>query len=85
VADDILDVTADPEEIGKPVGRDMALLRPNSVHERGMSASEARLKRLIAEAIESIPGCPGEDRLRTLIHAEAKTFMDLALLRAAAA
>ncbi|MEM1091167.1 MAG: polyprenyl synthetase family protein [Pseudomonadota bacterium] len=85
VADDILDVTADPEEIGKPIGRDSDLHRPNSVLERGMSASEERLKRLVTEAMDSIPTCPGEEKLRGLIEVEARAFIDHALMRSAAA
>ncbi|MEM9530206.1 MAG: polyprenyl synthetase family protein [Pseudomonadota bacterium] len=85
VADDILDVSADPEEIGKPIGQDQELHRPNSVLERGMDASEARLKRLITEALDSIPPCPGEQPLKDLIAAEAKVFINHALMRSAAA
>ncbi len=85
VADDILDLTADAEEIGKPVGRDAALKRPNAALEYGMSAAEAHLKAFVAEAIAAIPPCPGEHRLRELIAHEAQAFMDYALLKAAAA
>lgn len=85
VADDILDVTADPEEIGKPIGQDTDLQRPNSVLQRGMSASEDRLKRLVSEAMDAIPHCPGEVPLRAQIEVEARTFIDHALLRSAAA
>ena len=85
VADDILDTTADPERIGKPVGQDTALSRPNSVLERGMRASEARLKGLVAQAIDAIPSCKGEHALRELMQVEARHFMDLALMRSAAA
>ena len=35
VADDLLDVNGDPQAIGKPVGRDAALLRPSAVRELG--------------------------------------------------
>ncbi|MFK7957831.1 MAG: polyprenyl synthetase family protein [Lysobacterales bacterium] len=85
VADDILDVTADPEEIGKPIGQDSDLHRPNSVLERGMTASEDRLKRLVSEAMDAIPSCPGEVPLRALIEVEARAFIDHALMRSAAA
>lgn len=85
VVDDILDVTADPDEIGKPVGQDSDLVRPNSVLERGMRESERHLENLLAEAAASIPACPGEVALREQIRLESEHFMDLALLRTAAA
>ncbi|MEO0577591.1 MAG: polyprenyl synthetase family protein [Pseudomonadota bacterium] len=85
VADDILDVSADPEEIGKPVGVDSANSRPNSVLVRGMSASERLLRERVAEAVEAIPACAGQAALKTLIAGEAQHFMALALHRSAAA
>ena len=85
VVDDILDVTADPEEIGKPVGQDSDLVRPNSVLERGIHESEKHLRHLLECAAASIPECPGEAELREQIRLESEHFMDLALLRTAAA
>ncbi len=85
VADDILDVTADPDEIGKPVGSDAAHLRPNSVLVRGMARSRQRLEALVAEAVAAIPRCPGEREMRVEIAAEARRFIELALHRSAAA
>jgi len=85
VVDDILDVTADPEEIGKPMGRDSDLVRPNSVLERGMQESETYLQGLLDDVAASIPSCPGEDALREQIRLESDRFMDMALLRIAAA
>ena len=85
VVDDILDVAADPDEIGKPVGKDSDLVRPNSVLERGMDESERYLQNLLEEAAASIPACPGESALREQIRLESQHFMDMALLRTAAA
>ena len=85
VVDDILDVTADPEEIGKPVGQDSDLVRPNSVLQRGMRESEAYLQGLLDDVAAAIPHCPGERQLREQIRLESDRFMDLALLRTSAA
>ncbi|MEM6638297.1 MAG: polyprenyl synthetase family protein [Pseudomonadota bacterium] len=85
VVDDILDVTADPEEIGKPVGQDSDLVRPNSVLQRGMRESEKYLEGLLENVASSIPACPGERELRQQIRHESDRFMDMALLRIAAA
>jgi geranylgeranyl diphosphate synthase type II len=85
VADDLLDVNGDPLTIGKPVGRDAALLRPSAVRELGADGASDRLRRLVAEAVDAVPPCPGERALRTLIAAEARQFIDHALNRRAAA
>ncbi|MEM7081596.1 MAG: polyprenyl synthetase family protein [Pseudomonadota bacterium] len=85
VADDILDVTANPDEIGKPVGRDAARLNPNSVLEMGMDASVLRLKKLIKAAVGSIPPCPGHEALHETIKIEATALMSAALTCHAAA
>ncbi|MEJ2577448.1 MAG: polyprenyl synthetase family protein, partial [Gammaproteobacteria bacterium] len=84
VADDVRDVTADPETLGKPVGQDEAHDRPSVVRELGLEASVARLKGLVEAAVESIPLCPGRDLLRLLILEEAKRFLPKGLDRRAA-
>ena len=85
VADDLLDRFGDPDVIGKPVGQDALLDRPNAVSEMGAKGAADLLKEMIEEAIESIPDCPGKRDLCQLIHEEAKRFMSLALSRRAAA
>jgi geranylgeranyl diphosphate synthase type II len=57
IADDIQDVTGDPFALGKPVGRDAALGRPNAASELGARGSRRLLERLLHEAIESLPPC----------------------------
>jgi geranylgeranyl diphosphate synthase type II len=64
VADDICDVTSDAATLGKPIGRDAALGRPNAVAELGMQQAEARLRQLVEASMERIPECPGADELR---------------------
>jgi geranylgeranyl diphosphate synthase type II len=84
VADDIRDVAGDPDELGKPVGRDAALGRCSAARELGLAGAIAHLDRLVAEAIESIPRCPGAAELRTLIQIESQRFLPKELARAAA-
>ena len=79
VADDILDVNGDAETMGKPVGRDLALDRPSAVRETGQAGSANRLRLLVEEALQSIPECPGQARLRETIALESEQFMQLAL------
>ena len=81
IADDIHDVSGDPGELGKPVGRDAHLGRPNAVNDLGMRGSRHLFDQLMQDALEAIPSCRREDELRawlreitsTLIHTQPKT------------
>jgi len=84
VADDIRDAAGNPEELGKPIGRDLALGRPSAAQELGLAGAIARLDELVAEAAESIPECDGVAGLRALIQIEAKRFLPASLVRRAA-
>jgi geranylgeranyl diphosphate synthase type II len=65
VADDIDDVAANAQQLGKPTGRDAALGRPNAVAQLGMESAQVRLQRLVDASIDAIPACPGAAELRT--------------------
>lgn len=67
LADDLLDVTGSPEEIGKPVGRDGALGRPNVAIQLGVSGTRRLLRELVLEAIEAVPACGHADELRAWV------------------
>jgi geranylgeranyl diphosphate synthase type II len=67
VADDLLDAFASSEEAGKPTMRDAALARPNAVAAFGVGGAISRLRRLIAEAADAVPDCPGSSVLRALV------------------
>lgn len=84
VADDIRDVTADPQELGKPVCQDALFDRPNAVHELGLTGAVKHLQKLIREGMQSIPDCPGAASLRALILAESSRFLPKELARRAA-
>lgn len=84
VADDLRDVAGDPDEIGKPVGRDAALGRRSAVTELGLEGALDRLDRLVAEAAASIPACEGSAELQTLILSESRRFLPKELARLAA-
>lgn len=75
VADDLRDVLCSADDIGKPVGQDKALGRPNMVTSLGVRGAACRLKELVQEAIDSIPDCPGQALLRSQMHAQASRFM----------
>jgi geranylgeranyl diphosphate synthase type II len=84
VADDLRDAVADPEESGKPVRVDEALLRPSAVAELGVEGAVGRLSALIQEAQDSIPECRGADSLRKLVAVQAKRLVPKALRESAA-
>jgi geranylgeranyl diphosphate synthase type II len=67
VADDLLDAVALPQDAGKPTLRDAALARPSAVIELGVEGAVARLRGLVAEAVEAVPECPGAQPLRALV------------------
>jgi geranylgeranyl diphosphate synthase type II len=84
VADDIHDVAGDENTMGKPTGQDAALGRPSAVHEFGIDGAVSRLRQLVAEAVESIPACPGRATLQTVIVSQAQRFLPKELHRYAA-
>ena len=71
VADDILDATASPELLGKPVGQDAALHRPSAVQALGLAGARERLEQLAAQAVQAVPRCSGQASLRSHIMSEA--------------
>jgi geranylgeranyl diphosphate synthase type II len=84
VADDLSDAVAEPDEFGKPIGRDLALGRPSATRELGVEGAMSRLEQLVARSIASIPACRGAGDLRALIMLEAKRLVPKSLARHAA-
>lgn len=81
VADDIRDVAADPDSLGKPAGQDALHGRPSSAAELGLSGAIQHFDQLIAAASASIPGCRGSAQLRTLVRLQAKRLVPVELAR----
>jgi geranylgeranyl diphosphate synthase type II len=75
VADDIRDVAAQPEWLGKPIGQDLALGRPSVALEKGMEAALAQFEGLVQDAIDAVPVCRGSSLLRALVRAEAERLV----------
>lgn len=75
VADDIRDVMCSEKDIGKPVGQDEALGRPNTVHELGVRGAARKLVELVEDAAESVPDCIGAIALKAQIRAQASRFL----------
>ncbi len=75
VADDIRDVAANPEWLGKPIGQDLALGRPSVALEKGMDAALQQFEGLVQQAIDAVPACRGAPLLRALVRAEAERLV----------
>jgi geranylgeranyl diphosphate synthase type II len=84
VADDLRDAAADEDEIGKPVGRDVALGRPSAVRELGIDGAMRHLDGLVRAAIAAIPPCENGGELRSLMLSEAKRLVPKKLAQSAA-
>jgi geranylgeranyl diphosphate synthase type II len=84
VADDICDVSASTEALGKPTGRDADLGRPNAVDRLGMCQARAHLQTLVSASIERMPRCPGADALQATLLAATEQLLDRRSARPAA-
>ena len=84
VADDLRDVAASAQEVGKPVGRDALLNRPSAAGELGIDGAIARLRGLVTGAIEAIPPCPGREQFAEVLMAESRRIMPKDLAQRAA-
>jgi geranylgeranyl diphosphate synthase type II len=80
VADDIRDVIASPEYLGKPIGRDIALGRPSVATDLGLDSAVRVFDRLVAAAADAIPDCRGAPMLRALVWAESERLVPKAML-----
>nr|WP_227754244.1 farnesyl diphosphate synthase [Stagnihabitans tardus] len=67
IADDILDVTGDPEKAGKKLGKDAAAGKATFVSLLGLDEARARAKSLVAEASDAL--APYGPKAATLIEA----------------
>jgi geranylgeranyl diphosphate synthase, type II len=86
VADDIRDVTADSDCLGKPAGQDHYLGRPSVVAERGLDAALAYFEELIDQASSALPPGPAAPVLQAMLRSEAERLLppDLRVARSAA-
>lgn len=82
VADDIRDVLANPEWLGKPIGRDVALGRPSIASEQGLPSALRQFQRLVTGAADAVPVCRGAPMLRALVRSEAERLVPKAMRQA---
>lgn len=79
VADDLKDALLSADQMGKPAGQDAANLRPSAVQTMGVSGAIAHMKDILGGAIASIPSCPGEAELASLVLAYARKMTDFSM------
>jgi geranylgeranyl diphosphate synthase type II len=84
VADDIRDAAGDADQLGKPVGKDVALDRPSAVRLYGLDGAIDRLEALARDAVAAVPPCPGATSLRAHILTETRRLLPKELARHAA-
>lgn len=84
VADDLRDMLGDASDLGKPVGRDAALGRPNAALACGVDGALARLRGLADAAVAAIPDGRGAAALGVLIQAEMHRLLPAKLAQKAA-
>jgi geranylgeranyl diphosphate synthase, type II len=75
VADDIRDVLADPQLLGKPVGQDLALGRPSAAIDLGLGGAIAHFEKLIDAAANSVPECATREAMRQLVRQESERLV----------
>jgi geranylgeranyl diphosphate synthase type II len=75
VADDIRDVMADPQLLGKPVGQDVALGRPSAAIDLGLAGAVAHFETLVSAAIDAVPDCASGDAMRQLVRQESERLV----------
>ncbi len=84
VADDIRDVLADAQMLGKPPGRDAELGRPSAAAELGLTGAVEHFDALIAGAINAVPPGPAAGQFSHLIQLEAQRLLPKELVGLAA-
>lgn len=75
IADDIQDVTGDPFALGKPVGCDAVLGRPNAAGELGVHGSKKLLERLLHDALDALPPCSAPDAVSAWVVDTARRLL----------
>jgi len=84
VADDIRDTIGTSDDLGKPIGQDAQLQRPNVVLEYGLGEAIVRLKKLIEEVVCSVPDCAHANQFEKILRDEANRFIPKEIGRYAA-
>lgn len=60
IADDLLNASATPAQLGKAVGTDAARGKTTAVSVYGLDGAQSRLDALVAQSLAALPGLPGD-------------------------
>jgi geranylgeranyl diphosphate synthase type II len=74
VADDIRDVMG-ADQLGKPVGQDVAHGRPSTAAELGLLGAVDYFRRLMQSAVDSVPACPSRSAMQQLVLYESERLL----------
>ncbi|HRD75122.1 MAG TPA: polyprenyl synthetase family protein [Hyphomicrobiaceae bacterium] len=75
IADDIRDACSTSAELGKPVGRDVALGRPSAIRNFGLEDAFKHLDGLVDSALSAVPACPGAAELKSIVRRQVRWFV----------
>jgi len=75
-ADDLRDLTGTAAALGKPVGRDAALGRPNLVGALGVEGARARLGELLDQAMAAVPAVAARSLVRGWVERLAARLLE---------
>lgn len=75
VADDIRDVLLHSDQLGKPAGQDAQHGRPSAAHDLGLADAIHLFRRLMQNAIDSVPDCPSRTAMRQIVLRESERLM----------
>jgi geranylgeranyl diphosphate synthase, type II len=75
VADDIRDTQSTAEEMGKPAQQDAINGRSNAVSIYGLEGAQKHFDKLLQKAMDSVPDCPGRERLCIEIDATSRRLV----------
>ncbi len=75
VADDIRDVMADPQLLGKPTGQDISLGRPSSAIDLGLAGAIEPFESRVDAASKAVPDGPSAEALRKLVRLESERLV----------
>lgn len=75
VADDIRDVVMQAGQLGKPAGQDVHHGRPSAATDLGLLGAISHFRKLMAEAVSSVPVCESRAAMRQIVLRESERLI----------
>ena len=82
--DDLQDSIGDPELLGKSIGKDVELDRPNAVRQFGVEGTVEIFHQLVSDMLASVPDCAGRKQFCTHLEAQLESYLPKILRQCAA-